>query len=329
MEYFSSKIEIEELVITINDLMESWDLQNTDWMIGKNLSLYYAGILGKASNVEKDVDIHILYDKLPWALEASSLSRSFIPPKDSRYLEGYLELQNKYNIGIDLVPIPDKFSPRSTISKNIHWINIKGRQINFETIDKYLDRRLDTVKKVASWPKQKATGYYNLTPARYQSRTAEYQKIAHWAMKNNPQAYNKIQEILRLREALHRKNFPEIFNPKEQINPDEVDLTGKSVGNTVKKISGKVILAHTNDDSSLYKGQIVVFEHFYPSDLQIAKIAKAIVTSGGGITSHAAIVCREFNIPGLVGVKQVHEILVNGDNIEIDFKKGQINKVIN
>ena len=49
------------------------------------------------------------------------------------------------------------------------------------------------------------------------------------------------------------------------------------------------------------------------------------MTEGGGITSHAAIISREFKVPCLVGVRGVSKLLKTGQEIKIDFKRGKIN----
>jgi pyruvate,water dikinase len=50
----------------------------------------------------------------------------------------------------------------------------------------------------------------------------------------------------------------------------------------------------------------------------------AIVTDLGGITCHAAIVCRELKIPAVVGVGQATDRLRTGDKIRVDADKGEI-----
>ena len=49
---------------------------------------------------------------------------------------------------------------------------------------------------------------------------------------------------------------------------------------------------------------------------------KAIVSEHGGITTHPAILAREFCIPGVVAVKNVIKIVEDGDLVEIDGDNG-------
>jgi len=55
--------------------------------------------------------------------------------------------------------------------------------------------------------------------------------------------------------------------------------------------------------------------------------SKAIITEQGGLLSHASIFSREFNIPCVVGVKNICSKLKDGDNIKIDLITGKIYKI--
>ena len=52
--------------------------------------------------------------------------------------------------------------------------------------------------------------------------------------------------------------------------------------------------------------------------------AAEVITETGGITSHAAIVSREFGIPCIVGVQDATKILKDDQKVEVDADKGFI-----
>ena len=54
--------------------------------------------------------------------------------------------------------------------------------------------------------------------------------------------------------------------------------------------------------------------------------AAAIVTDIGGITSHAAIISREFGIPCIVGTNNATKVLKNGDFVVVDAILGTVQK---
>jgi phosphohistidine swiveling domain-containing protein len=73
----------------------------------------------------------------------------------------------------------------------------------------------------------------------------------------------------------------------------------------------------------LTKGDILVINSTNVDITQYIIKAEGIVVESGGITSHAAIVAREFNIPCIVGVKEATSFIKNGD-----FVKMNVNEVI-
>ena len=58
--------------------------------------------------------------------------------------------------------------------------------------------------------------------------------------------------------------------------------------------------------------------------LVFAGKAGVIVTDEGGITSHAAIIARELNIPCIIGTKIATQVLKDGDLVEVDANKGTV-----
>ncbi len=70
------------------------------------------------------------------------------------------------------------------------------------------------------------------------------------------------------------------------------------------------------------KGEILVAPMTSPEYIFVMRKAAAIITDEGGLTSHAAIVSRELNIPCVVGTKFATKILKNGARVEIDVTAG-------
>lgn len=76
------------------------------------------------------------------------------------------------------------------------------------------------------------------------------------------------------------------------------------------------------------KGDILVSDTTTPEMTSLMKKASAIVTDLGGVTCHAAIVCRELKIPAIVGVGNATERLRTGDQVQINADKGEV-KLVN
>lgn len=94
------------------------------------------------------------------------------------------------------------------------------------------------------------------------------------------------------------------------------------------KITGRVkIILHRKRNllkeiNEFKKGEILVTEMTRPQLLTICHKAAAIITDEGGITSHAAIISRELNIPCIIGTKIATKVLKDGDLVEVDANKG-------
>ena len=69
------------------------------------------------------------------------------------------------------------------------------------------------------------------------------------------------------------------------------------------------------------KGDILVTGMTDPDFVPFMKMASAIVTDKGGITSHAAIVSRELNIPCVVGTENAYTNNENRSRIHRGLKK--------
>lgn len=76
------------------------------------------------------------------------------------------------------------------------------------------------------------------------------------------------------------------------------------------------------DIAKFKKGEILVTEMTRPDTVLACKKAVAIVTDEGGITSHAAILSREFKIPCVIATKIATQVLKTGDLVEVNAEEG-------
>lgn len=72
------------------------------------------------------------------------------------------------------------------------------------------------------------------------------------------------------------------------------------------------------------EGEILVTDATNPEMTLVMKKVSAIVTDMGGVTSHAAIVCRELGIPAIVGATNATQLLKTGMNVEVDAFNGTV-----
>lgn len=76
------------------------------------------------------------------------------------------------------------------------------------------------------------------------------------------------------------------------------------------------------DLKTFNKGDILVTWMTQPNMMPIAQKAGAIIADQGGITSHAAVIAREFGVPCIVGTKNATKLLKEGDIVEVDANLG-------
>ena len=97
----------------------------------------------------------------------------------------------------------------------------------------------------------------------------------------------------------------------------------------IAKGTVKIIrLTYVAEDLQAVKhGQVLVAESTKPEYVLAMRRAVAVVTNDGGLTCHAAIVAREFQIPTIVGTKIATKVFKDGDKVEVDATKGIVKKI--
>jgi len=103
----------------------------------------------------------------------------------------------------------------------------------------------------------------------------------------------------------------------------EVIVKGTGIGKSA--ISGNArIVKNESDLEKLKEGEILITGSTNSNYLPAIKIAAALVTEEGGLTSHGAIVAINLGKPAVVGVEQAVEMIKPGEIITVDAIRGQI-----
>jgi pyruvate,water dikinase len=84
------------------------------------------------------------------------------------------------------------------------------------------------------------------------------------------------------------------------------------------------ILGSAADGAELVDGEVLVAAMTSPDWVPTLRRAAALVTDGGGMTCHAAIVSRELGIPGVVGARDATTVLRDGDLVTVDGSTGAV-----
>lgn len=141
-----------------------------------------------------------------------------------------------------------------------------------------------------------------------------------------------LREREKISMCVHREGEYEIFGGEvaEQVfayfqNTGEKKNELKGMIAAPGKARGRVkVVLKFHDAVNMEKGDILVSSMTRPEMVPAMKLAAAIITDEGGVTSHAAIVSREMGIPCIIGTKIATQILKDGDLVEVDADKGVV-----
>lgn len=104
-------------------------------------------------------------------------------------------------------------------------------------------------------------------------------------------------------------------------------LTGKGVG-LKGRVTGRARLIMNYDDlKQARQGEILIASTASAWFSPLMSLAAGVVTESGGRLTHAATLCREFNLPGVVGVQGLCKCVNNHDLLIIDSEKGLVEVV--
>jgi pyruvate,water dikinase len=113
------------------------------------------------------------------------------------------------------------------------------------------------------------------------------------------------------------------------MNEGEVDASGiselKGFASSAGVVEGKAkVLKRLKEVMDLEPGDILVCPTTNPSWAPVFTKIKAAVTDIGGLTSHAAIVCREYGVPSVTGTGIATSVIKTGDTIRVDGGTGVV-----
>lgn len=127
------------------------------------------------------------------------------------------------------------------------------------------------------------------------------------------------------------KDQPDDILDCHQVQEIEQEWLSAFDGNEIKgntaytgKVTGRCHIIHDFKGADIEEGEILVTVMTDPNFVPLMKKAAAIVTDGGGMLCHAAIVSRELKKPCVVGTKVASKVLKDGDEVEVDADNGVV-----
>ncbi|MGZ4726784.1 MAG: phosphoenolpyruvate synthase, partial [Acidimicrobiales bacterium] len=107
--------------------------------------------------------------------------------------------------------------------------------------------------------------------------------------------------------------------------PGQETILARGLAASPGLATGRVrLLRSPSEGSRLQAGEVLVATMTTPDWVPTIRRAAAIVTDGGGMTCHAAIVARELGVPAVVGARTATTSLRDGEEVTIDGSRGVV-----
>ena len=94
--------------------------------------------------------------------------------------------------------------------------------------------------------------------------------------------------------------------------------SGGSYEGTARRIAGP------HEFDRIEQGDVLVTESTTEAFNILLPLLGGIITDAGGLLSHAAIVAREYGIPGVVGTREGTQLIADGTRVRVDGDKGEV-----
>ena len=111
----------------------------------------------------------------------------------------------------------------------------------------------------------------------------------------------------------------------QATNAEDGTLLVRGLAASAGRASGVVrVLQSPDQGDRLQPGEVLVAPMTSPDWVPTMRRAAAIVTDGGGMTCHAAIVSRELGVPAVVGARTATTVLRDGELVTVDGAQGTV-----
>lgn len=124
-----------------------------------------------------------------------------------------------------------------------------------------------------------------------------------------------------------QNEIAKVFKTTDDNDKYNEDVIIGDIANKGKARGIARVLTSYEDIYKVHKGDIIVATMTTPDYIFAMEKAAAFITDEGGITCHAAILSREFDVPCIVGTIDATKKIKDGDLIEVDAYNGKIYKI--
>ncbi len=133
----------------------------------------------------------------------------------------------------------------------------------------------------------------------------------------------KVQTVFGDESIKIQNEIAKIYKNSNENNNNKKIISG-SIANMGKVTGTAKVLNKYEDIYKVEKGDIIVATMTTPDYISAMEKSAGFITDEGGITCHAAIISREFNVPCIVGTINGTKEIKDGQIIELDAYNGKI-----
>lgn len=210
-------------------------------------------------------------------------------------------------------------------AQNIEWVMAGGKiwvlqskDLYEHTTEPFLEvdcRDFDTLAEVLKWSIDKYLGIGML-----ENKAVEHAKKIVQSNKHETTSFTE-KLIHKAQNLTTEAKIDSIDIPKTKE-----DFLLKGIGASFGQITGEVILLEKDRNIPISKNNILVIKKYASEMESLIVHCGGVIMETGGITSDTAILCREFDIPAIVGAEKAYSVLKDGDLVRIDGNSGTVYK---
>jgi pyruvate,water dikinase len=113
-----------------------------------------------------------------------------------------------------------------------------------------------------------------------------------------------------------------LFGVSEEENSETV-IRGLAVNTGTYEGTARLV-SSPDDFARIQPGDVLVARMTSPYFNVVLPLLGALVTDRGGQLCHAAIVAREYGIPGIVGTREATAKIADGSRVRVDGSTGEV-----